>query len=203
MTRLTDTIYLLYSHQDIDTARMTRVITERRKASWLNTLAGLAKTHGCSQFPKSVKGDDAKELARQSKADAESITRTYNRELRNQIERIYKANPRSNRNAYYRQLEAWAKKRDAHKSLTIALNTDSTARQFAQRRFYDENGRPDDKYVFTGPPPTCIKCVRLFAAGAVDKSFVRRNEAPVHVNCPHTWRNLSIRKIPCETIWLG
>lgn len=203
MTRLTDTIFLLYSHQDIDTARMTRVITERRKASWLNTLAGLAKTHGCSQFPKSVKGPDARELERQSKADAESITRTYNRELRNQIERIYKANPRSNRNAYYRQLEAWAKKRDAHKSLTIGLHTDSTARQFAQTRFYQMNPALARSFVAAGGTATCKICVRIFAAGVVDFAYTQVHPLPAHVQCPHFYKAIAPVKASCEALWLG
>lgn len=203
MSQLTDTLFLLYSYQSDDTARMTRVITERRKATWLNVLGDLAKTHGCSQFPKSVKGSDARELERMSQEDAESITRTYNRELRNQIERIYKANPRANRNAYYRQLEAWAKKRNSWKSLQIGLYSDSTARYYAKSRFWAENGLQDGRFVFRGPPPTCERCVKLFAAGVVDGAFVRSHKTPIHHNCPHEWERIGAQKIACSELWLG
>lgn len=203
MSRLTDTLALLYQYQDADIQKLTARITERRKATWINTLTELTQRHGCKQLPGTPKGADAKELARMSKEDAESIARTFNRDVRRQIERIFKENPRANRNVYYKQLEAWAKARDSWKTQQIGLNVDSTARQFAQNRFYDENSIADSKYIFTGPPPTCKRCVKLFAAGAVDKSFVRNHQAPVHLGCPHLWRNLSIRKMPCDTLWIG
>lgn len=203
MSKLTDTIALLYSYQQADINKLTRVITERRKASWLNTLAGLAKTHGCNRFPQSVKGSDARELERMSKADAESIARTFNREVRAQIERIYKENPRANRNAYFKRLEAWAKKRDAYKSLQIGLNTDSTARRFAQERFYTENKALAQKFVASGPPAVCEICLNIFAAGVVNFDYTRKHPLPAHIFCPHTYKSIAPVRASCEAIWLG
>lgn len=203
MSQLTDTLYLLYSYQSDDTAKLTRTITERRGAAWINEMSDLAKRHGCNQLAKTPKGSDAKELMRQSQEDAESITRTYNRELRNVIERIYKTNPRANRNAYFKELEAWAKKRDAYKTLQIGLNTDGTARYFAQQRFYQQNPPLARRFVAAGGAPTCKVCIRIFAAGVVDFEYTQKHPLPAHINCPHFFKAFSPAKVDCDTLWLG
>jgi hypothetical protein len=203
MTRLTDTIYLLYSQQTADTDKLTRVITERRKAAWINELTTLAKRHGCSRYAGTPKGEDARELTRTSQTDADGISRTYNRELRNQIERIYRENPRANRNAYYKALEAWAKQRDSWKTLQIALHTDSTARQFAHTRFYQQNPAIAQRFAAAGPPAVCRICLKIFADGVVDFMYTQKHPFPAHINCPHSYKAIAPVRAACDALWLG
>lgn len=203
MTALTDTITSLYSYDQSDIDKLAGKLTERRRASWINSLSDLASQHGCSQLAATPKGTDARRLADDSRADAESIANTYNRELANQVRRINTANPRAQRSVYVRQLDAWAKRRDAHKTLTIALNTDGTARQYARDRFYTENNNLSKWFTASGPPPTCRLCIAIFAAGIVSFAYTQRNPFPRHINCPHLYTSVAPTRAVCEALWLG
>ncbi len=203
MSNLTDVILLLYQYQDADTDKLAGKITERRRAVWINTMRDLARQHGCNQLPKTPKGSDAKELARLSREDAQSIAKTFNQDVKRQIERIYSANPRSNRNAYYRQLEQWTKKRAVWKNMSVGLNTDGSTRYFATKRFYEQNPQLSRMFVASGVPPTCKICVRIFAAGVVDLKYVNSHPLPAHINCPHYYKNASPTIAECGKLWVG
>lgn len=203
MTKLTKTITLLYAYQDADITKLAGQITERRRAVWVNTLRDLARTHGCSQYPGTPKMGDAKELARQSLADAQSIAKTFNRDLNAQINRIYNENPRANRATYYKRLNEWSKKRATWKNLTIGLNTDGTARYLATTRFYEMNASLSRSFVASGPPATCKICIRIFAAGVVTRDYVSRHPLPAHLNCPHFYRSAAPVRAQCGSLWLG
>lgn len=202
MTPLTDTIFNAYAYDQSDIDKLAAKLTEQRRAAWLNSLADMARLHGCSQFPKPPKGADAKKLKTDSIKDAESIANTYNRELRNQIERIYKDNPRANRNTYARRLATWNARRDAYKVYQISLNTDSTARQYAQSRFYSMNPL-EPRFVYSSIPPVSNECIRRTAAGVVTLAYVQSHPVPSHVNCPHQWRNVAPQRADCANLWLG
>lgn len=203
MSRLADLITSLYSYDQDDIDKLAGKLTERRRASWINSLSDLAATHGCSQLAGTPKGTDARKLADDSRADAESIASTYNRELRNQVNRIFAANPRAQRSVYIKQLDAWAKRRDAHKTLTIALNTDGTARQFARERFYQMNVDLSKWFTASGPPPTCRLCIAIFAAGIVSFAYTQAHPFPRHQNCPHLYRAVAPTRAECGRLWLG
>lgn len=203
MSRLTDTITFLYQYQDADIEALARQITERRKAAWINKLSELARVHGCNRLAGIPKGADARELERLSRQDAESIARTFNRDVRREVERIYAENPRANRQTYYARLEKWAKKRDAWKVYSISLNTDGTARQYAFERFYAQNPTLTRSFVAGGPPAVCDVCLNIFAMGIVDLAFVQANPLPAHINCPHYYVNAAATPARCETLWLG
>jgi hypothetical protein len=143
------------------------------------------------------------ELRAQSKADADSIAATWNKDVARQIERLYKQNPKGNRSYYASNLERWANNRAFWKQPSIALNTEQTTRYYAARRFSAENGLQGTKYVFAGSPPVCKRCMRLFALGVVSESVVRKNVTPVHLNCPHEWQPFNPQRIPCNELWLG
>lgn len=202
MTALTDSLYEAYAYDAEDTAKISRQLTERRRAAWINELSALAAKHGCSQLAGTPKGQDAKFLATISQTDADSITNTYNRELRNQIERLYQRNKRGNRTYYTSNLAKWQAARDVWKNYQIALQTDTTARQYAFSRFYAMN-QIAQAFVAGGPPPTCKICIRLFAVGVVDYAYTQQHGFPAHVNCPHSWRTVAPVKVECSKLWLG
>lgn len=203
MSRLTDIIALLYSYTDADTAKLTRQLTERRRASWINTLSELAKKHGCNQLAGTPKGADAKKLAEDSQKDAESVARTYNRELANEIRRLNEANPKGNRTYYISNLEKWQKRRDAHKIFAIGLNTDGSARQYAFQRFYQMNAQIARRFAASGPPAVCVICMRIFAAGIVDFAYTQMHPFPAHYLCPHFYTAIAPTKADCSLLWLG
>lgn len=203
MSALTERLIELYSYTQDEIDALVRVINERRRATWINALADLVEVHGCSQLPGTPKGVDSKELRQMSVADAESIARTFNRDLARTVERLYKANPRGNRTYYASNLDEWAAARDQWKSLQIALNTDSTARYYAMKRFYEMNPNLAQRFVASGPPPVCKICIRIFAAGVVDFDYVESQPLPAHLYCPHLYQTLVPIKADCQQLWLG
>lgn len=203
MTKLTDAIFEAYNHDATDTAKIARQLNERRRAVWINELTDLARTHGCTRLAGTPKGADARKLKDDSQRDAESISNTYNRELRNQIERLYKANPRGNTRYYTSNLSKWQTKRDSWKSYQISLNTDSSARQYAQQRFYTMNANLAKRFVASGPPPVCKICIRIFAAGVVDFAYTQFAPLPAHISCPHLYKVVAPTKVSCDQLWLG
>ena len=203
MSKLTDILLLLYSYQTDDVDNLTTTLTERRKATWINTLRDLARTHGCNQYPGIPKGADARDLERQSREDALSIAATFNRDVQREIERLYAANPRGNRIYYFKRLEAWAKKRASWKDASISLNTDGAARYLATTRFYEQNPQLSRSFVAAGPPPTCKICIRIFAAGVVNLDYMRKRGLPAHINCPHFYKSAAPVRAQCGSLWLG
>lgn len=205
MSKLTDILFLLYSMDEADTARTARILNERMRASWINHLSSLAKAHGCSQLGKTPKGADAAKFKADSLRDAESITRTFNRELQAEIARIVKDVPTANRNTIAKRLATWKKLRDSHKIWSIGLNSDSGARQYAFSQFYLRNPDIARGWVAAGVPPTCKLCIRIFAAGIVDFAYTQTHPLgrDIHINCPHYYRAVAPVKTECSKLWVS
>lgn len=203
MSRLTSVIGLLYRMADADAANLETVLLESMKDAWTAALSRQARRHNCDKRPSPPRLQDLAELRRMAAEDAASITATYNRDVTREIERLYAANVRGNRSYYFANLERWTAQRSAWKGPQIAVTTETRVREYATRRFEQMNYDDAIKYSFVGPPPTCIRCVRLKAAGIVTAAFIQRNPAPVHIACPHQWRVVSPPKLACEDIWVG
>jgi hypothetical protein len=204
-SQLVRIITLLYSMQGEDINLLADRLLQQRATEWANAISQELRRYGCSQTGRAPVGSDALELFRLSEQDAQGIASTYNRELSNQVQRLYAANPRGNRTYYTSNLEKWAAKREIYKAQQIALNTAATTRQFAQTRFRQMNNIERGKYLFSGPPPVCVKCVSLKAKGLVSLEFVNRHPSPQHPNCPHEWVQARIRgvNLDCATAWTG
>lgn len=203
MTKLTDAIFEAYAHIASDTAKIAKQLNERRRAVWINTLSDLARQYGCNRLAGTPKGADAKKLKDDSQRDAESISNTYNRELRGQIERLYKANRTGNTRYYTSNLAKWVKQRDNFKVYQIALQTDSSARQYAKSRFWEMNKQQDGKFIMRGAPPVCRQCMKIMGMGILTLEFVQANPCPIHINCVHQYEQLRIPQIACDKLWLG
>ncbi len=203
MTTLTDTLFSFYAYTQADIDDLAKRLEERRRATWINTLTELARKHGCGQLPGTPKGEFARHLKRLSVEDAQHIANTYNRELLNQVNRIFKSNPRANRNTYAKQLGAWIARRDAYKTYQIGLQTDSTARQYAQAEFYRHNPKIAPKFRYSPIPPVSKECIKRTRKGAVSLKYVLSHPTPAHINCPHTWLPQSPKQADCELLWLG
>lgn len=201
-TNLTRVISLLYRFQAADVDTLTNQLLDQRKQAWNTALRELATRHGCTQPPRAPSGDDLAELKAQAKADADSIAATWNGDVERQVERLFEANRRGNRNYYAANLERWSAQRETWKSPQVALNSAQTTRFYAQQQFYRLNGI-ERRYVFVGAAPTCRDCVTRFAAGIVDQNYVDRYPCPRHPNCPHEWQTVNAEQLPCEDLWLG
>ena len=203
MSQLTDVLSLLYRYDEDDIAKLAKRLTERRRATWINTLSDLASKHGCTRLAGTPKGQDARKLADDSLKDAQSVARTYNRELASEIARLQRANPRGNRQYYISNLSKWQARRDSHKIYAIGLNTDASAREYAFQRFYAKNAQIARRFVASGPPAVCRICLNIFAAGVVDLQYTRVHPLPAHYLCPHTYSAVAPAKADCATLWLG
>jgi len=193
---------LLYQMQEADIQALAAELLERRKAEWRTALTDMARQHGCNRTGESPRMGDLAELRRMSLDDARQIAKTWNKDVISHLRTLYRDNPRGNRFYYYSNMETWAQARGAWKNPQIALQTAQTTRWYAQNRFRAMNSIRA-RYVFTGPPPVCAVCVGLFGAGAVSERFIQTNPAPVHIGCPHEWRELRPERIPCADMWVG
>lgn len=203
MSRLTQIISLFYTMRADDTARLEAELLEARKRAWATALRNEARAFGCGQTPQPPSLRDLDELKTMSREDAASITATYNRDAQKAVEALYAENRRGNRYYYARRMELWANERQTWKGPQIAVTTDTQTSEYARRRFREMNLDGRERYVFSGPAPTCRDCSRRFAAGIVDAAYVRRYPCPRHPGCPHTWRVVNPPKLDCADLWLG
>lgn len=204
LTRLQRIIRLAYEMQSEDRDELEDTITKQRAAAWRDAIEDEARKVGVSRSARGPSGQDLRELREMSRADAQSIYETYNRDLEREIRRLFDANPRGNRNYYIKNLEEWAERRASWKNRQIALMNNKTARYHAQQRFWDLNGARKRRYRFDGPAPVCDDCADMFAAGEVDQRFVDQNPTPLHPNCPHEWKSVGFKlNVAPEDVWMG
>lgn len=204
LSQLQRTIILLYGMQESDISALEDEILEGSKRAWRTALEEKARAYGCAKSARPPSRGYLSELKARAKADAESIAQTWNRELKNQVIRLYNDNPRANRYYYIDNLEAWASQRNIWKSRQISVQTEQNARALAQNAFRAENGLRGTMYRYTGPPPVSEICQRRFAMGLVDEETVGKNPTPAHLGpCIHEWQEVATERIPCEEMWLG
>lgn len=203
-TRLIQVLALLYQLQPEEVHAIEDDLLNQRKQAWRTALSQEAQRLGCrSASPRDPSGKDLRELRAMSHEDATSIAKTYNQDVERQLQKLYNANVRGNRNYYISNMEVYLARRSVSKSQQIALNTVQQTRGYAVSRFHQENGLRGNLYVFVGPPPVCSICVGHFAAGVVDQRYVDRNPIPVHPGCPHEWQLQTTARLDCADIWLG
>lgn len=198
-------VFELYRMDDGDIASLYQKIEQHLTVTYKQVIQRQLTLYGCQKLATGPDSAAQKWIAAKARSDSESIARTYDRELMNRIQSIYRQNKRSNRYAYIRTLDAWIVQRNSYKIPSISLNTLTAAREYAQTRFVEENNIRG-KWRLVGPPPVCKVCMRIAALGAVDWAVTQkpRNKLPSHVNCPHQWAQLIPKKIECgPDTWTG
>lgn len=204
MSRLLEVLELIYLWQDDEVADLAQSLEERMKAAWIDTLRKLAQQHGCRRAaPNDPSREDLAGLRRLADEDAQSIANTWSRDVKRQLAKLYKQNPRGNRSYYIKNMEAWARKRGAWKNLQIGNATEQRASWFTKELFYSLNGLQAGKFRYSEPTPVGKECIKRKAAGIVDWDYARRNPTPAHPNCPHTWELVNPPKLKCDEMWLG
>jgi len=149
-------------------------------------------------------GDDLKHLKDRARWHAESITRTYNRQVESQLNKLFSANPRGNRNYYAKAMEAWVKKRNAWHPDAVAGGIVGETREYAKARFLEMNRIRPRGFVLSGPSPVCDECMAALAAGVVTLEYTQRVRMPNHWRCDHEWEELPGAKVPpLRDVWLG
>lgn len=204
LTRLHETLLLLYEWQDEEIEDFARDLLDRRVGIWHDELRALAFQYGC-QNPtvRGPRGKYREKLRRDSRREARGIARTWSRHLRNEIERLFNRNPRGNRQYYISNLERWAERRMAWKNLQIGLATEQNTAWYAQQSFRQENNVRDERFIYIGPAPVGPVCIRRFGEGIVDREYIEREPTPAHPNCPHRWQVVNPEQIGCQGMWLG
>lgn len=188
----------------LDEQSLVTSILAQRSDTWRSTLTSEARTAGSSKSGIGPSGSDLSELSKMSRVDAASIVNTFNREMGNEIDRIYDRSPDASRTDYIQALTLWADDRADYKDRQITNMNRATARTYAQTRFNKENKSGEALFLFVGPPPAEIHCANHFKAGLVDRTFVERNPTPIHINCPHDWETQITRiGVPLAKLWVG
>jgi len=204
-TKLQQVIGLFYQMQPEDVDALEASLLEQEKRAWRTALAEKAQQYaGRRLAPRDPSGADLRQLREWARRDAESVARTYNREVGRQIQRLFEANPRGNRVYYAKHMEAWAQARGAKHMPMVALNTVQQTREYAKERFRAMNGLRPRGFVLAGPPPVCEECNEAQAAGVVDESYIHRHPMPAHFRCAHEWEEVPGARAPAlRDLWLG
>ncbi len=203
-SRLLRIMSLLYRKTDEEMRTLEEQLLAQMKRAWLAALREEARRYGYRGPANPPSREDLAWLRREARQDAQSIARTWARDVERQLERLYATNRRGNRYYYTKHMEEWAAARDTWKARQIFVTTESKVRAYARERFAERNGLRGDRYVMDGPPPVCAVCVGYFAAGVVDQAFVDKHPLPAHIGCPHQWR--ALRTVPAPTaaeLWVG
>lgn len=195
-------LYPLYSMIDEDIAALAADLRRQVVAEYGRTVQQQLNLYGCQRLATPPDAVSQRWIDAYLTKTSEGIARTYNTQLRNEIERLYQANPRGNRYYYMRALETWTQRRNAYKIPSIALNAKTAAAQYARQRFRDENGI-QGRFVFVGPPPVCKRCMKLKGLGPVSEEQATKYGDSQHVNCPHFWQQLINSRIDCANAWTG
>lgn len=197
-------IFEAYRMDDASIVRLYEGIERQLTIVYRQTIQAQLNLYGCQKFATGPDSTATKWIQAKARQDSTSIANTYERELQNKIQSIYRQNKRSNRFAYMRAIDAWIAQRNIFKSASISLNTMTAARSYAQDRFIRENGITG-RFAMVGPPPVCKKCIRIKGKGPLTWSECQRpeNKLPAHVGCPHRHEVLVPKKINCESAWTG
>lgn len=204
-SKLTRIIAFLYKMQDSEIQALQDDLLRQMSRAWQKGITDEARRFGCpAARGNAPRGNDLADMKRLAKRDAESIGKTWNRDVERQVEKLYQANPRGNRQYYISNMQRWVEQRNAYKAPQIALMTETNIRQLARSRFWDENNITAG-FKLVGPPPVCKVCSQLIARGTVSKAVKEKNEAPVHIGCTHEWNAVNTKpsRIPCQQMWIS
>ena len=135
--------------------------------------------------------------------DAASITATWNKDAAKELAQLYKDNPTASKSFFVESMRAWANGRVVQKSLSIAFNTETRAREYGRMLFMERNYPGTAKYLFKGSAPVCEDCMTQFAAGVVDFAYIKQFPCPRHPNCEHRWSVIRKPKIDASNLWVG
>lgn len=205
MSRLTQIIALLYKMTDDETVALQEDLLKQMTRAWQRGINDEARKFGCSTGRANApRGEDLREMKSFAKRDAESIAKTYNRDVVREIERLYALNPRGNRRYYTVNMERWILRRNAYKAPQIALMTETNIRQYARQRFWKMN-QITAGFRMTPLTATCKECIRIIARGTVSQAFMEKYPCPRHIGCIHEYSTVNVKpaRIPCNRMWLG
>jgi hypothetical protein len=183
MTALTDAIVTAYEMTDADIAALEFAIFEQLRMAWIEQIRNLATQHGAPNAIPMLQGAELARIQQKAHDDAVSIAATYNRELRSQVEAIYRRNPTADRSVYVEVLNSWGRERGERKTLTIAIGVILWAAQYGLTVFITRNNLESQLFKAVHGTPVCVICIRIVAAGVVSYQFTQDNELPAHPNC--------------------
>lgn len=204
LARIRNQLYNALVMDDFDQQQLTDTLLGQRIEAYKGAINKQIRLVGCSRTAVDPTGDELGQLTSDSQRDAQSIVRTYNRDLQRALERIIADNPAGRRGDIESAIQSYLGQRSSWKDKQIALNTSKTARFYAEERFRKMNGIDNQTYYYFGPPPVSDECKANMAAGFVDVQYVNQHPTPAHINCPHTWQVVATPQVQdCNAIWVG
>lgn len=204
-TRLLRILRLLYHQGEDEITRIEQQLVAARKRAWFAAMEAEARRWGYTGPASAPRLEDLAWIRRESRLDAESIVKTWNRDVDRNLDKLYAQNYRGNRYYYRYHMEPWAAKRDVWKGRQIAMQTEMSTANYTRQRFEAMNGLRGGLSVFTGPPPVCGECIWLYGLGPVDQKMADRYPCPRHIGCTHRWEKLvgSVKAPAPNELWVG
>jgi len=186
-----------------DAALQTAQLLDIMKRAYMQGIQDEIDYCGCNQRARQPSGTELDHLTQMAKDDSESIIATWNKDAAKQLSKLYEDNPNASKQFFVESMRAWVDSRIVQKSLFIAFNTETRAREYGRMRFMEENYAESTKFIFKGSPPVCEDCMERFAAGIVDFAYIDEFPCPRHPNCEHRWATVRKPKVDCAALWTG
>lgn len=192
-----------YLAADTQEAIQAAQLLEIMKRAYVQGIQDEIDYVGCNARARYPSGAELQHLQDMATADAQSIIATWNTDATKELSKLYEENPSASKQFFLENMKAWAEGRILQKSLFIAFNTETRAREYGRMLFMQRNYAETTKFIFRGPPPICPDCMELRGMGAVDFAFIEQYPNPQHPNCEHYWGVLRKPRIDCASLWLG
>jgi hypothetical protein len=205
MTPTTEAVIAAYSMTETDIAALADVLFEQLRLSYLERVGSLARQHGAVNVLPQLREPELSQLQAKAREDAQGIAKTYNDDLRRQVEGIYNRDPLAGRDEYVRVLASWGRDRSEYKSIQIALYTILWSVNYGFELFITRNNLQYQLFRAVGAIPKCVDCMRIVAAGVVNYRYTQEYPLPYHQNCSHEWSVVNATDISAngQIIWAG
>lgn len=182
---------LLYYQSKLDSEdqRFMRDMVQRRYArAYLAEIQSLLNDAGVNRVAR-ISAEAAAKINELVNRDVQSMTDTYDRELRNQITRQLQADtPYSEQRD---ELQAWMDNRQQNKFKAVARASAGNAGELARTLFLEKNKLTSGQFTWYAVPPiiatSALECIRRVEQGAVSWETAKDWER-VHPNCRHIVR---------------
>lgn len=176
--------------------RLAARFYDAKAAAYRDELVTLANRFGLERQRAMLSPQIRDALRAEARMHAQSVVRTYNRLMVNEVNRLSTRNLTPDQ--MVQSLAEHMRSRGAIRSPMIAKVEAATARLDARAAFYRENGI-EPEFDFVGPAPQCPICEALLGTNphSLEKSL---SVGYPHINCTHHWES---RPVTAEQLRAG
>ncbi len=184
-----DLLYDALRMREPDIDQLSRTIRRRYSEAYKAAISKELEALGRPERGQNPSGAELETIRGFVDRDITSITDTYHRELRSQIDKVLASNP--SLTDAKAQLVAWEQARAGYKEQQIITASRGNGAEYGRGLFFQRNRLTSQKFTWDATPPIVVNshqtCIARVQAGAVTWNEAKDWER-VHPNCRHTRR---------------